>query len=206
MSSCPPAPCFPETISHPPPEIQAPRGKTHESEQAAFLFPSASNRELGPASLSAVGEQVDPLDPSHRIRTVPVTRELQLVQARLIEALDSFQKGGREHSRSIESERGICRTPRGEVGGQCLILIKRARLIVSGNPVCHGRYAEESLWHRPTYGPACCSPAQPPQHRLSTVGPVPRALCARGRGLGPLFRRTPLSTNRPPHLQACQDC
>lgn len=97
--------------------------------------------------------------------------------------------------RSIELERGICRTPRGEVGGQCLILIKRARLIVFGNPVCHGRYAEGSLWHRLTYGPACClpiqTPAPPPQHMLSAVGQVPRALFARGAGLLLLFSQPP---------------
>lgn len=109
----------------------------------------------------------------------------------------------REHLRSIELERGICRTPRGEVGGQCLILIKRARLIVFGNPVCHGRYAEGALWHRLTYGPACCLPIQPPQHMLSTVGLVPRALFARGVGPPAPIQPAPISTNRLPNLQAC---
>lgn len=100
-------------------------------------------------------------------------------------------------------ERGICRTPKGEVGGQCLILIKRARLIVFGNPVCHGRYAEGSLWHRLTYGPACCLPIQPPQHMLSTVGLVPRALFARGVRPPAPIQPAPISTNRLPNLQAC---
>lgn len=105
--------------------------------------------------------------------------------------------------RSIESERGIWRTPRGEVGGQCLILIKRARLIVSGNPVCHGRYAEESLWHRPTYGPACCLPIQPPSTCSPQLDwfPGPRLL-----GAGPLASTewSPLSANGTPHAQACR--
>lgn len=96
------------------------------------------------------------------VRTATSTQWWHSVRARLTQALGSFQQWEREPSRSFELERGICRTPRREVGGQCLILIKRARLIVSTDPVCHSRYAEGSLWPRPTYGPACCSPIQPP--------------------------------------------
>lgn len=52
--------------------------------------------------------------------------------------------------------------------------------------------------------PAAClfSPPTPPQHMLSTVGLVPRALFAGGTG-GPI-QPSPISTNRPPNLQACR--
>lgn len=35
------------------------------------------------------------------------------------------------------------------------------------------------MWHRLTYGPACCLPIQGSQHMLSAAGLVPRALFAR---------------------------
>lgn len=110
-----------------------------------------------------------------------------------------FSGGKREHLSSIELERGICCALRGEVGGQRLILIKCARLIVFRNPVCHGRCAEKSLWHSLTYGLACCFA----QHMLFTVGLVPRALFSRGLGLLLLFIWPPSSTNSLPNLQAC---
>lgn len=79
----------------------------------------------------------------------------------------------------------------GEVGGQCLILIKRARLIVFGNPVCHGRYAEASLWHRLTYGPACCWPIQGPRTCSPQLDGFPEPRLPEKWGLLLLFSRPP---------------
>lgn len=112
-----------------------------------------------------------------------------LVSACLILALDALQKGEgeRERPRPIELERGICRTLRGEVRGHCLILIKRARLIVSGNPVCHGRYARASLWHRLTYGLACCLPIQGPSTCSPQLDKFPEPCLPKEWGLLLLF-------------------
>lgn len=101
------------------------------------------------------------------------------------------EKGERERPRPIELERGICRTPRGEVRGHCLILIKRARLIVSGNPVCHGRYARASLWHRLTYGLACCLPIQGPSTCSPQLDKFPEPCLPKEWGLLLLFSRLP---------------
>lgn len=104
---------------------------------------------------------------------------------------------------SIELERGICCTLGGKVGGQCLILIKRARLIVFSNPVCHGRCAEESLWHSLTYGLAGCSPIQSlPAHALHSW-PSSRSLVLLGSGPPVPIQLAPRTTNRLPNLQAC---
>lgn len=127
---------------------------------------------------------------SYLIRAVTIRLSLQLVHASLVQAWIPFSGDGREVGgngvedlSSIELERGICCTWRGEVGGQRLILIKCARLFVSRNPVCHARCVEESLWHSLTYGLACCFA----QHMLFTVGLVPRALFSWGAGLLLLF-------------------
>jgi hypothetical protein len=98
------------------------------------------------------------------------------------------RKGG---SRSIELERGICRTLRGEVKGHHSILIKRARLIVSGNPVCHGRYARASLWHRLTYGQACCLPIQGPSTCSPQLDKFPEPCLPKEWGLLLLFSHPP---------------
>lgn len=104
---------------------------------------------------------------------------------------------------SIELERGICCTLRGEVGGQRLILIKRARLIVFSNPVCHGRCAEKSLWHSLTYGLACCLPIQSlPAHALHSW-PSSQSLVFQGSGPPAPIQLAPISTNRLPNLRAC---
>lgn len=132
-----------------------------------FYFLFATGRELWLATPLKMREKVDS---SYLIRTVTITLQKQLVRARLIQALDSFHQWEREHSRPMNWSVASACTLRGEVGGHCLILIKRARLIVFGNPVCHGRYVEESLWPGLPYGPACCLPieAPTPTHALHT--------------------------------------
>lgn len=140
---------------------------------------------------------------SHLIRTVTIRQCLQLVHANLIQALDAFQRRKREHLSSIELERGICCMLGEEVGGQRLILIKRARLIVFGNPVCHGRCAEKSLWHSLTYGLAGCLPIQSlPAHALHSW-PSSQCLVFPGSQPPAPIQLAPCSTNRLPNLQAC---
>lgn len=129
---------------------------------------------------------------SYLIKIVIIRQWLLLVLARLIWALDSFQHQKKEHLSSIElsmASAAHC----GKGWGLLLILIKRARLIVFSNPVCHGRCAVKYLWHNLTYGQACCSIIHSPQNILFTVGLVPKAIFSSGLDL---------CTNRIPNLQA----
>jgi len=190
----------PRTLAARMPSSSKEQGARRGSHQPLHTSPSSQAADGGllPAFPLEVTEKVSL---SHL--TIAVRQHLQLVHFDLIQALDAFQWRKREHLSSIELERGICCTLGGEAGGQCLILIKRARLIVFSNPVCHGRCAEEPLWHRLTYGLAGCSPIQSlPTHALHSW-PSSQSLVLRGSGPPAPIQPAPRATNRLPNLQAC---
>lgn len=134
----------------------APDNKS-KSKMEVFLLSSSALRIWG-CFFWTVEENTDSACCRHTGPTATIAASLCQPDS----GLGRFMEEKRERLRPIEMERGICCTLRGEVRGHCLILIKQARLIVFGNPVCHARYARVSLWHRLTYGPACCLPIQGP--------------------------------------------
>lgn len=115
----------------------------------AFWFFSFFHRQAATARLSIKsGEKVDS---PHLIRTLTITQQSQLVlrcgffQARLL-----FRSGKGNTQGLLNWSVHLLHTEeRGR--GQCLILIKRVRLIVFGNPVCHARrrgvfVAQANIW------------------------------------------------------------
>lgn len=184
---------------------QAVRGKGEKGGEKPFspMRFSFCQQLMGSCRQPSHYKFTEKVSSSHLIRTVTIRQCLQLVHANLIQALDAFQRRKREHLSSIELERGICCMLGGEVGGQRLILIKRARLIVFGNPVCHGRCAEKSLWHSLTYGLAGCLPIQClPAHALHSWPSSQRLVFPGSQPPAPI-QLAPRSTNRLPNLQAC---